>query len=461
MITAPAPAMRAANPRPRGRPARYGVTIVVVAIVLVVLIASSILDYVYLDTIPSRTALYGLLATALVALGTIIGVRSLDKNPADRRRHLIRAGVLLGLAALLWLLFIDVFVFTAAAGPGVAAIAALACLPTTAFGLFVVRRLDRNEKEPWRLVLVAFAWGAIVATSMVIWGESLWSSVAERTLVPGPGLDASSAFSAGLLEELAKGIAVLLLFLVMRNEFDDVVDGIVYGAAVGLGFNFMESIAYMTNLYAIFSPEGVGAYAAGFQWYARQVLGLFFGHATYTALIGAGIGIARQLPNPRQKVMAIASGFLIAIAAHFSWDAWLAFFPIESSALGLVEIHLRTLIMTGPFTAAVVALLLSGIQFEGRALANQLRKEAAEGAGAILPAEVEILSSPWRRLTERMRALSKGGFRAYFSLARLQTAQLDLAMERWHRERQEIETPLEAEHELRHRVVELRRRAAF
>jgi RsiW-degrading membrane proteinase PrsW (M82 family) len=453
--------VRTANPRPRGRPARYGVTVVVAVIVVVVLVASSILDYVFLDTIPARTALYGLLAVALVALATIIGVRAFDRKPADRRRHLIRAGVLLGLAVLLWLLMIDVFVFTGSAGPGVAALCALACLPTTAFGLFVVRRLDRNEKEPWRLVLVAFAWGAIVATSMVIWGESLWSAVAEQTLVPGPGLDASSAFSAGLLEELAKGVAVLLLFLVMRNEFDDVVDGIVYGAAVGLGFNFMESIAYMTNLYAIFSPEGVGGYAAGFQWYARQVLGLFFGHATYTALIGAGIGIARQLPNPREKVIAIASGFLIAIAAHFSWDAWLAFFPIESSALGLVEIHLRTLIMTGPFTAAVIALLLSGIQFEGRALAEQFQKEAAEGSGAILPSEAAILSSPWRRFSERMHALRRRGLRAYFALARLQTAQLDLAMERWHRERQEIETPLEAEQELRRRVVELRRMAAF
>jgi RsiW-degrading membrane proteinase PrsW (M82 family) len=455
------PAARAANPRPRGRPARYGVTIAVAAVVVVVLVASSILDYVYLDTIPARTALYGLLAVALVALGTFIAVRAFDRDPADRRRHLIRAAVLLGLAVLLWLLMIDVFVFTGSAGPGVAALCALACLPTTAFGLFVVRRLDRNEKEPWRLVLVAFAWGAIVATSMVIWGESLWTAVAERTLVPGPGLDASSAFSAGLLEELAKGVAVLLLFLVMRNEFDDVVDGIVYGAAVGLGFNFMESIAYMTNLYAIFNPDGVGGYAAGFQWYARQVLGLFFGHATYTALIGAGIGIARQLPRPREKLIAIASGFLIAIAAHFSWDAWLAFFPIESSALGLVEIHLRTLIMTGPFTAAVVALLLSGIQFEGRALAEQFRKEAAEGTGAILPSEVAILSSPWRRLSERMRALRQGGWRAYLALSRLQTAQLDLAMERWHRERREIDEPLDAEHELRQRGLELRRKAAF
>ncbi len=432
----------------------------VAAIVVIVLVASSILNYVYLDTIPGRTSLYGLVAVALVALGTYIGVRAFDRDPAERTRHLIRAGVLLGLAVLLWLLLIDVFLFTESAGPGVAALSALACIPTTAFGLFVVRRLDRNEKEPWRLVLVAAAWGAVVATSMVIWGESLWDAFAVRTLVPGPGLDASNAFSAGVLEELSKGGAVLLLFLVMRNEFDDVVDGIVYGAAVGLGFNFMESIAYMTNLYAIFGPEGSADLAAGFQWYARQVLGLFFGHATYTALIGAGIGIARQLPGRRQKAIAIASGFLIAIAAHFSWDAWLAFFPIESSVFGLVEVHLRTLIMTGPFTAAVVVLLAFGIHHEGQALVHQFQKEVAEGAGAILPHEVVILASPWQRLRQRMHALSKGGVPAYIRLARLQTAQLDLAMERWHRERQEIETPLEAEHELRQRVIALRQTVA-
>ncbi len=446
---------RRANPRAR-RPARYAIAIAIAVALSVVLVASSILNYVYLDTVAGRTSLYGLLAVALVALGTFVGVRAVDRDPARRRRDFIRAAVLLGLAALLWLLLIDVFIFTDAAGPGVAAICALACLPTTAFGLWVVRRIDRNEKEPWRLVLVAAAWGAVVATSLVIWAESLWQEIAIRTLVPGPGFEVSTAYSAGILEELAKGSAVVLLFLVMRNEFDDVVDGIVYGAAVGLGFNFMESIAYMTNLYAIFAPDGVGGYAAGFQWYARQVLGLFFGHATYTAFVGAGIGIARQLPTTRKKLIAIAAGFVVAIAAHFSWDAWLTLFPIEQNNFLIIEIHLRTLIMTGPFTAAVVALLLLGLHIESRALADQFRKEAALGSGAITPDEVPILMSPWRRFQQRMRVLGRGGLRAYVRLARLQTAQVDLAMERWHRERQEVDTPLEAEQELRRQVIALR-----
>lgn len=446
----------AADPRSRLRPRRYGVAAVIAAVVVVALIASSILNYVYLDTIPGRASLYGLLAVALITLGTFVLVRAFNRDRAIRRNQFIRAGVLIGLGVLLWLLVIDVFLFTQSAGPGVALVCALACLPTTAFGLFVVRRMDRNHKEPWRLVLVAAAWGAIVATSLVVWGETVWESGAQHTLVPGPGLDTSLAFMAGILEELAKGTAVLLLFLVMRNEFDDVVDGIVYGAAIGLGFNFLESISYMTNEYSIFQAEGFGAAAAGIQWYGRQVLGLFFGHATYTAYIGAGVGIARQVPALRQKIFAIVAGFIIAIAGHFSWDAWATFFPIDNTALGLVEIHLRTLVMTGPFTAGLIALLLFGIRFEGMNLVDQMHKEAATGRGAILPNEVSILASPWQRLRTRLHALSRAGIGGYLKVSRLQTAQLDLAMERWHRERREIDTPPEAEQELRRRVMALR-----
>jgi len=424
--------------------------------VIVALIASSILNYVFLDTIPARASLYGLLAVALITLGTYVLVRAFNRDRATRRKHLIRAGVLIGLGVLLWLLVIDVFLFTQSAGPGVAAVCALACLPTTAFGLFVVRRMDRNHKEPWRLVLVAAAWGAIVATSLVVWGETIWEQSAQRALVPGPGLDTSLAFMAGILEELAKGTAVLLLFLIMRDEFDDVVDGIVYGAAIGLGFNFLESISYMTNLYSVFQAEGFGFAAAAIQWYGRQVLGLFFGHATYTAYIGAGVGVARQLPNARQKIFAIVAGFIIAIAGHFSWDAWATFFPVDNTLFGLVEIHLRTLVMTGPFTAGLIALLLFGIRYEGANLLDQLRKEAATGQGAILPEEVPILASPWQRLRHRLQAFSRAGFPGYLRLSRLQTAQLDLAMERWHRERQEIDSPLEAEHQLRRHVIDLR-----
>ena len=48
------------------------------------------------------------------------------------------------------------------------------------------------------------------------------------------------------------------------------------------------------------------------------------------------------------------------------------------------------------------------------------------------------------------------GLRGYLWLRRLQRAQIDLAMERWHRARMEIDTPLEAELRLRDRVLAIR-----
>ncbi|HEX6350376.1 MAG TPA: PrsW family intramembrane metalloprotease [Candidatus Dormibacteraeota bacterium] len=444
----------AANPRLERAP-HYRLAVGLAAALVVCLFISSAVTSLVLGTIPSRISLFGLPVIALVALATWIGVRAFDRDPAERRRHLLRAAVILGIALLLWLLVVDLFLFTGDA-PLVALISALACLPTTAFGIFVVRLLDRNEKEPWRLVMVAVAWGAVVATALVIWANTSVGEIAATSLVPGPGLDAFTAYGAGFFEEIAKGLAVLLLYLVMRDEFDDVVDGILYGACVGLGFNYMESILYMTHLYAIFADEGIGGFAAGFQWYFRQVVGLFFGHATYTALVGAGLGVARQLPRLHQRVLAIAGGWLVAISAHFAWDAWIQLFTVGDGALALIGAHLRTLMMDGPFTAAVLLLLAMGLGVEGRALRRQLELEAASGSGAVAPGEVGVLTSPWRRWHARMQVLTLSGLRAYRRLGRLQQAQLDLAMEQWHRERRELGAPLDAEDRLRRQILALK-----
>jgi protease PrsW len=444
--------------RRRWRPSRHWLAAIFAGAILAALVVSSVASLA-IGPVPLRATVFGLPAVGLVLASTMFFLRALhDREPAVRVRDLTRAGVLLLVGSFLWLAVIDVYTFTRSAGPGVAAACAAACVPTTAIGLLVVRRLDRNEKEPWRLVLVATAWGAIVSTSLVVWAEALWDLLFTSNLVPGPAADASTAYSAGLFEELAKGTAVVLLYLVMRDEFDDVVDGIVYGAAVGFGFNFMESIGYMTHLYAVLAPDGAGLAGAIGQWYWRQVIGLFFGHATYTALIGAGLGIARQLPRLRQRLLVITCGFLAAIAAHFAWDAWEAFVLIgaKTALAQLVLAHARYLFMVGPFVAVLLVLLAMGLQLEGTALTRHLEAEAGSGLGAVLPGEVAVLMSPRQRFGARMAALARGGPAAYRRVSRLQTAQLDLAMERWHRERHEIDEPLLAEDALRRRVLALR-----
>ena len=100
--------------------------------------------------------------------------------------------------------------------------------------------------------------------------------------------------------------------------------------------------------------------------------------------------------------------------------------------------------------------MLLGLRAEGRALTAELAAEAELPDGGVLPVEVPILASPGRRIEARFRALRRYGLRGYLWMRKLQRAQLDLAMERWHRRRQELDSPLEAELKLRDRVLAIR-----
>src|SRR5205823_207787 len=126
--------------------------------------------------------------------------------------------------------------------------------------------------------------------------------------------------------------------------------------------------------------------------------------------------------------------------------------PAGREAILLVE----TLLIGGPFVAMSALLFHLGLCVEGRALREQLRLEAATGLGAVWPDEVDGLVNPRRRAARRREALRRGGWRAYDRLRRVQEAQLNLCMERWHRDRKELDEPLAAEAELRRRVLRLR-----
>jgi protease PrsW len=433
-------AIQAAYPRPH-RPPRYRLAALLGGGILLIFVAGSVFDLFAVGSLVALVDLAGVLLVGLFAFGTWLVIKAVDRQPEQQQRHLTRAGIVIALALGLFLFAVNLL------NADMNVLGVLLCIPTTGFALFLLRRVDYNEREPWRLVLVAAGWGAVVATTLALVFESIWSFTIDAGLIPGPGEAVATAFNASLFEEIPKGLAVLLLFLVMRDEFDDVVDGIVYGAAVGLGFNFMETVVYMS----------VGGMP---QWLFRQWLGLYLGHATYTALIGAGVGVARQVRGPVRKALAIASGFSIAIAGHFAWDAWLWYFPHPSDpALFVLSIPLMYLAVSGPFFIAVLALLVLGLRAEGRALAAQFAAEAALPDGAILPAEVPILASVGKRIEARLRMLRLRGLTGYLWLRRLQRAQIDLALERWHRARKEIDSPLEAELKLRDRVLAIRRGA--
>jgi hypothetical protein len=100
------------------------------------------------------------------------------------------------------------------------------------------------------------------------------------TLVLGPdaAMILAAPISAPIVEEIAKALGVVLIFWLLRNEFDNVRDGFVYGALVGVGFNWSEAALYVAQGYAEsgvapYGQELGGRYAicAPRSWWTRNV----------------------------------------------------------------------------------------------------------------------------------------------------------------------------------------------
>src|SRR6185436_349539 len=106
--------------------------------------------------------------------------------------------------------------------------------------LSVLWFLDRREREsPW-LFASAFLWGGLIATTLalpvnstVLYFVAQWlegNSALKEMLGPEAALMIGAPIAAPLVEETTKGLGLLLLFWLVRSEFDNVRDGLVYGA---------------------------------------------------------------------------------------------------------------------------------------------------------------------------------------------------------------------------------------
>src|SRR3546814_11343121 len=96
----------------------------------------------------------------------------------------------------------------------------------------------------------------------------------------------SAIVQAPVVEEVAKGLGVFLIYLAARRSFNGPVDGIVYGALVGAGFAFTENIQY----FAVSLLEG-GMGEVTMTFFLRAVLSPF-AHVMSTAMPGFEIGRA-------------------------------------------------------------------------------------------------------------------------------------------------------------------------
>jgi hypothetical protein len=215
-------------------------------------------------------------------------------------------------------------------------------------------------------------------------------------------------------------MALIILVLLFQREFDDVLDGIVYGAMIGFGFAFSENL--FAYLYPILSREGI---ASGLTtaWMRTVVFG--FNHAFWTGITGAAVGYARLSRNWVQRLLVPVAG----------WSAAVLFHAIHNAGATLVR---QTVCLSLGVSLAVDwggVLLLLGIaamvlrkerQWIERGLVEEVRR------GALSPQEFDLLRSAGRRMRVRWSAWSRGGRTAYLSVGRYYQCATELAFKKHH-----------------------------
>ena len=228
----------------------------------------------------------------------------------------------------------------------------LAGIVPTVIYVLLIYWIDRYEKEPLPLLIATFVWGAIPAIVLALILEDIFGAP-----LAGLSLENAEVLSASLVapvvEEIVKALALLGLLLIFRSEIDDVLDGIVYGAAIGLGFGMTENVFYFMSSF----EEGGWA-----QWLVTVgIRSLLFGlmHAFYTGIVGAGLGYTRLAAGKRRR-------WWIPLAAL---GAAMLFHAFHNGVLGLA--------MATPLAGLAIAAIgdWTGILLLGVMAALALRKE--------------------------------------------------------------------------------------
>lgn len=351
------------------------------------------------------------------------------------RRRLTRFSVgagILGLTACTVLLIAAALEFNWLA-LAIASVAAI--VPAVIYSLLVLR-LDRYEREPARAVLAAFGWGAVAAVLLAVILEAITGSV----LIFAVGQDAAnllnSVVGAPLIEETTKGIALLALLWWFGDEFDNVLDGLVYGALIGLGFAMTENILYLGSEYI----DG-GARALGELFVIRVILD-GFGHAVYTATTGAAVGWSRsQYRRGIGRFIVPMLGWSLAVLQHFLWNGSLF---LVSGLLGKDASLWHVVLIQAPlFTFAPLLVLWLIARVAGRRELEILRTQLAPEVawGVLTPDEYATLTDPERRRQATISARSRGGRPLRAKQRRFFDVASDLAFRKYHLSRGERPKP--------------------
>ena len=279
--------------------------------------------------------------------------------------------------------------------------------------------VDRYEKEPKRLLAATFLWGAIPSLALALAAELFFRLPPD--LIGSHALEAVRlGLIAPLLQEVLKGAAVLFISWRYRREFDNVLDGIIYGAMVGFGFAMTGNLLSYVGSFALWGFDGLSA--------SVFTEGLAYGmnHALYTAVFGAGLGFARLAQKRRQRWVLSVGGFVLAVVTHALHSLL---------ARNLLGLNVVTVLATG------AGVILVGI-VTGWSLARQRRCLITELVSEVPDTLYRTLTAPGRRGRAEWRALWTGGISEWRRARRLHEYCTELAFKKMQHRRRPDESEI-------------------
>ena len=220
-----------------------------------------------------KTAQYPMLAPRTAQVWSV---------PKPKKKPLpIFESVVAGAGAALML--VGVLGFLQASGPIVTVFLAILCIVPLAIVVSVLLFIDRFEPEPLGMKLAALAWGGGVSIFFGIMGnEYVQYSVTEQTGDEVQGIIFSVVVGAPVVEELLKGLGVLVIVWARRTHISSAIDGLVYAGFAACGFLVVEDFTYFVR--AVLTDGDLGQ-----MFFQRVVMGVF-GHVMYTSCMGWAVG---------------------------------------------------------------------------------------------------------------------------------------------------------------------------
>ena len=276
--------------------------------------------------------------------------------------------------------------------------------------LAVVRFMDLNEKEPLWAVGLLFVLGAMAAAILPL---LVSSAVLELTVLWGAAAEEAAKF-------VAFALAAAALAAVARSrgwlEINGLMDGIVYGTALGFGYATGETFVRELAFGGTLGPAAaVGPFAT---LWTTALSGLSDG--LFGAIIGAGFGAAVGARSASQRIGYPIAGLIGAIVAHAAYTLLAEGNSLGSAALTRTWVALLIPIV---FVVAVAAYALTR---EKRAIREELAAEAE--TGAVSDEDLATLRSFAARRSAYARAFMRGDFDGWLAMRELHNRQVQLAL---------------------------------